>query len=198
MKQNTIVLAILLLLGTLSQCALAGQNLVQNGDFETGDLTFWNVSDPNTVFTDVNSHSGNYAAWMGTYPGTGSMSQDLATIIGQQYQVSFFVANDYLQDPFLSSPSSLVVSFGGTVLYTQNPVPYADYTAETALVTATQSTTTLTFTEQQQRGYLLLDDISVTAIEVVPEFNGMMSVGVMLGVCSLVLRRHRKLFSKIV
>ncbi len=161
MKKSTAVLPILLLLGSASLRAAADTNLVQNGDFETNDLTFWNVSDPNTMFVSTNPHNGNYAAWLGTYPATGILSQSLTTVVGQQYLIDFFVANDYLQDPFLSSPSALTVSFGSKVLFAQNPVSYEDYTEETAIATATGSTTTLSFSQQQSPGYLFLDDVGV-------------------------------------
>ncbi|MFQ5595987.1 MAG: clostripain-related cysteine peptidase, partial [Anaerolineae bacterium] len=42
----------------------ATTNLIQNSDFETGDLTAWSATGSTDVF-DVNANSGGYSAWLG-------------------------------------------------------------------------------------------------------------------------------------
>ena len=74
---------------------LAQAELVTNGGFETGDFTDW-LQSGMTDFTAVDMgfpHGGDYSAYMGPIGGTGTLSQDLATVAGQQYLVKFWLLN---------------------------------------------------------------------------------------------------------
>lgn len=101
-------------LGISSQ-ASAG-NLVMNGSFETGDFTGW-TQFGNTGFTGVqgnfagvNPEDGSFQAYFGPVGSLGGISQDLATVAGQSYDISFYLYN------FGGTPSEYSAQFGSTVL----------------------------------------------------------------------------------
>src|SRR5215831_7889435 len=60
-----------------SACDAVAGNLVTNCGFETGDLTGWNISgfDTNHVATSGLSHTGAFAAALGSSHGLGCISQ---------------------------------------------------------------------------------------------------------------------------
>jgi hypothetical protein len=81
----------------LSALALAGfqaygQNLVLNPGFETGNFDDWTRSG-NLGATAVNTggyaHSGTYGAALGPVGSDGFLTQDITTIPGDLYDISF-------------------------------------------------------------------------------------------------------------
>jgi len=136
-------------------------NLVQNGDFETGNFTGWNWTG-NTGATSVNTgiyaHSGTYGAQLGPVGSDGYLSQNLSTVIGDVYNVSFWHFG------FNQPANDFYASFGGTLLYSYvNDItqPTA-YTLYTFAVTATSTSSLLQFEYRNDPSYQGLDDISVT------------------------------------
>jgi hypothetical protein len=96
-----------------------------------------------------------------------TVSQPLATTVGQSYEVSFWVA-DRLADIFIADFGSQVL-FNGTAP-TNGTSSASDYVNQTYIVTAVSSTTMLSFSGQQNLGGgTLLDDVSVTAVSATPE-----------------------------
>src|SRR5437868_10545361 len=104
-------------------------NIITNPAFETGDLSGWTLSGTNSAPDDngifygvdaVDAHSGNFGAFFGAIGGVQSLSQDLATIPGASYVVSFWLA----QAPSAPAPytNSFAVSFGGTTLASETNV----------------------------------------------------------------------------
>src|SRR4051794_8648117 len=77
----------------------ASADLVVNGGFESGDFTGWALSG-NTGSTDVSNvpfyvHSDHWGAELGPIGSDGFlMQQNLATTIGDTYQVSFWLHSD--------------------------------------------------------------------------------------------------------
>ena len=97
----------------LSGAAGASPNLVADPGFESGGFSGWTVvgnlgSDVGVdqVFLDVNS--GSFGAYLGN-ADTSTLSQDVATVAGAQYEVSFYldVYQSTAYDGFFT------VSFGG-------------------------------------------------------------------------------------
>ncbi len=89
---------------TATVTLMAGQSVVQNGGFETGDFSGWtllgNTTTPTTVYNAVESldagftvvHSGRYGAFLGDAQ-VATLSQSLATVPGQCYLLSLWLDN---------------------------------------------------------------------------------------------------------
>src|SRR5579862_229680 len=149
-----------------SAASAQAQNLVANGGFETGDFSGWtrtgnqNFMFVTTAFDGIAPHGGSYQAVAGPQSAVGSLSQSLATQVGKQYDITFWVANYGL------TPNSFDATFGGNTLLVFNGIGALPYTEYTYTETATAPATTLQFDFQQPNAYWYLDDVSV---EVVPE-----------------------------
>jgi hypothetical protein len=136
-------------------------NLVSNGGFETGDFTGWTQTG-DTGFTGVSGsspsgrgpHSGSFLAYFGAIGDDGGISQNLTTVAGQVYHISFWLAND-----FPNSPSDWSVLWnGGTVFGQVNPGPFG-YTNYQFNLLATSTSSQLAFSFRQDPAYFELDDV---------------------------------------
>src|SRR4051812_47110851 len=78
----------------------AAANLVANGGFETGDFTDW-INGGDTSFTGLSTgdpvpvFAGNYSGFFGPL-SDGTLSQDVVTVAGMSYVVSFYLYNGAL------------------------------------------------------------------------------------------------------
>jgi hypothetical protein len=150
-----------------------------NGDFETGDFSNWTFSgQPDADF--VNSldasqwygttalpgvddsqfvHAGIYGAFLGQTNTLGFLSQSLPTIPGQQYVISFWLAN-----PGSGTPNQFKVTWNGTVLFSiANAATFA-WTNLHYMVSANSSTSVLQFGFRNDPGAFALDDINVVPL----------------------------------
>jgi hypothetical protein len=141
-----------------------GGNIVVNGGFETGDFSGWTLNDP-SVGTFVTSafggyvpHGGDYFAALGASGQLGMISQNLNTSAGTTYTLDYFLASDGF------TPNEFEVVWGGTTLFDQVNIPAQNYVEYTFQVTATGASTNLTFYEQNDNGFLSLDDVSVNTV----------------------------------
>ena len=150
-------------------------NLVLDGGFElpttgshTGSLGDGWIASSNTIdIADLTvgwapgvPHSGNQFAYLDDANTLNTVSQTLATVIGQTYLVQYWVAD--------TDPDSFVSRFGTQILFTglapTNGVSLAsDYISQSYLVTATSTSTDLTFTGlYTAQGYgTIIDDVTV-------------------------------------
>jgi hypothetical protein len=171
----------------------AAQNLVQNPGFETGTFAPWvashyggNGGGPWTVVSGAGAHSGTKYASTGCNgsvggtciapdSGTGGwLYQDLATVPGTQYTLTFYYApggaagggNAELQ--VLWGPSATPLTTGGNGSCTGNcvfdntSIGSSTYTQYTVNLTATSASMRLEFLGRQDPQVDFLDDISVT------------------------------------
>jgi hypothetical protein len=141
--------------------------LVQNGDFETGDFTGWNLNgdsfpdnfpDYGTA-SNIQPHSGNYAALMGEPEFLAYLSQTIPTTNGQLYLYSV-----WLNSPDGVTPNECSISWNGTTLFDQVNMPAIGWTNLLFKVTATGSNAVIQIGVQDDNSFLGLDDISVTPI----------------------------------
>ena len=135
----------------------SGQQLVQNGGFETGNFTNWTQSG-NTNYTTVatNSlyaHSNAYGAQLGPSGSLGFISQFLSTTPGQSYLLSF-----WLDSPDGGTPNQFQVSWNGATIFNQTNIAAIGWTNLQFIVRATGKNTMLQFGFRDDPSYLGLDD----------------------------------------
>jgi hypothetical protein len=157
-----------------------GQNIVQNGGFETGGFTGWtlitNGNGTGTIVdngstTGLSSHSGTYFAGLGQPDSLGFISQTLPTVASQSYLLSLWFNSPSVADLSVktgvtsNTPNQFVVSWNGTTLFNQTNIPsFSGWTNLQFIVTATSSSTVLQFGERCDPWYLGLDDVNVWPI----------------------------------
>jgi hypothetical protein len=147
-------------------CYAVAGNLVVNCGFETGDFTGWTGTNLNVTgvvtagFDGFNPNSGTYFAALGNVGSDGILSQTqaLATVVGQAYDISFYLASDG------GTPSDFSASFGSTLLLSLTNTPPTGYILYSFIEVATSTSTTLTFTERNDPSYWAFDDISVAPV----------------------------------
>jgi hypothetical protein len=164
MRMTSIWSAVLLLLSPFPAAA----GLIANGDFETGDFTGWTVSGAafncgNTIpgISTIGPYSGTYSACFGSPDGLTFISQVLTTAPGQEYEVSFW----YAQQPPDYVPSNEVeIIWGGTTVVNAFNIPVTPWKPAAFEVTASGTSTQIEFGFDNVPGWFALDDVSVDAV----------------------------------
>jgi hypothetical protein len=155
-----------------------GQSVVGNGGFESGDLSSWvlvgNTSSSGsggTLYNGVQSladdsavvHSGTYGMFLGDTQ-MATLSQDIATVPGQAYLLSF-----WLDNPSTGAGQSFLVnwidnSVTTNTLYTVSNPPVLPWTNLQFIVVAGSANTILQFGAENPPNAFGLDDINLTPI----------------------------------
>jgi flagellin len=181
--------------------AYAQTNLVQNPGFEqtVGQGTtatsspFWTVS--SGFGTDfVSGGNANSGVWSAEFAATSAanaqsatLSQTIATVPGNYYVVSFFLAN------FGSPHDTFLATFGGQTVLSLTDAPAFSYTQYSMVIRATSAQTVLAFTGEQDPASFGLDDVSVVAGPAPVMGGGLVSLG--LTAAGFVTRRVRRMRS---
>lgn len=139
-------------------CLLAVGNLVANCGFETGTFTGWTQSG-NTGFTSVPpgaANTGNFGASFGPVGTLGFISQNIVTLPGVTYNVTFHLRN------LGSTPNEFRFLWGGNLITTILNAPPSPYTEFSFSVLATTVLTDLRFGFRQDPSFWNFADVVVT------------------------------------
>jgi hypothetical protein len=181
-------------------------NLVANGDFETGAFgPEWTLTpggsfdlvcmagNPIGAATCI-THGGQYAMTFGLAGAQDSLSQNIPTVPGAHYVLTFYLAND---NPLDQNTTTFDVFWGGAHVYSlASPQPSFPYRAVSLGLTATTNSTTLTFAAQHDPSQWFLDDISVVQqapFTPVPMLTGWATILMVLLVAGVALQQIRRL-----
>ena len=118
-KKFGIALFVVLLVSfVVAPCGAA--ELVQNGGFETGNFSSWTVTPASVgsliAVNTVDPHTGSYAAAFGAVSTQDdTIAQTLATVAGQSYSISFWLAH-----PYNTTANDFHVFWGGSQIVSTN------------------------------------------------------------------------------
>jgi hypothetical protein len=181
-KIATWLVAVVTLIGAFSVAPSANAvvNLVQNGDFETGNLTGWSANGwfATSGIAGVSPDQGNYFATTGCVGSFCSLSQTLATVPGVIYSLSFSFNPGQRVSPAGNPGGNFQVFWNGSQVMNivGGNLGWTDYVVN-GLV-ATLSNTALLFDGYQNPAWNGLDKVSVIAAAVPePSTWGMMLLG---------------------
>lgn len=163
------LLAIPLFCIALHASATPITNIVNNGGFETGNFNGW-TQGGNTDFTGVDNfsaHSGNFGAFMGPTSdgkgggGPGTLSQNLTTVIGASYELSFFMYGENGSESLDGGFGSVEFQafWNGAMIFdtTNPPTSYQQFSFLN--LTATATSTELKFVFENDPSFFHLDDV---------------------------------------
>jgi hypothetical protein len=95
----------------------SGPNLIQNGDFEGGDLA-WTIS-PGVITNQEQAYGGFWCAWMGGYGKTHTVSQVVELpASGSSAELLLYIETEEVQDKVFDTSKVQIAGESGNVLQT--------------------------------------------------------------------------------
>jgi hypothetical protein len=196
MKRTLLLSLTAVVLSGFAQAA----NLVTNGSFEQGAGGIASFSGWQTVmgdaatFVDSSGQTGTHAgqasdglwsAYFGSTAASGgsSISQTLATSVGQTYLLTFDLANDN------GAADAFRALLGANSVFSVTNLPVQNYVRKQVLFVASASQTLLTFSGYNDQGYVQLDNVAVNAVPE-PSNAGFLVVGLLVAGCAVGGRRY--------
>ncbi|MBY0307676.1 MAG: PEP-CTERM sorting domain-containing protein [Phycisphaerales bacterium] len=149
-------------LGAALACSnVHAQNLLVNGNFGTGDLTGWTVTN---AFAGVSSFPGRGVGVAVAANYGGTLSQTFSTITGNTYRIQYYSWGEQFQGNYHR------LDVNGTTLWSGFLVTAPSAFAFDTQFQATGSLTTLNLNFQTVPGYgaIWFSDVRVTDVTVVP------------------------------
>jgi hypothetical protein len=135
---------------------------VQNGGFETGNLSSWSAGPSIGVGSRSDFvHSGVYGLAFGAVGFNSSLAQSFATEVGATYSVSFWL-NIFSSSP--NFPNAVTLSWGNSIIFDQTDLSADGWIQYSFVETAVSTTTLLEFGLRQDPGASGLDEISVVQL----------------------------------
>jgi hypothetical protein len=151
-------------------CNGVSANLINNCAFGTGTFSSWSGSATTDPFSGIDTgdplalgstpYNGlTYEAYLGSILSTDTLSQTFATTPGDSYTIEFALLNDTTP----SSPygNSFAADFGAITLLSLSDASADAYNLYSYSEIATGTSTTLSFTEENDEGSWELDSVSV-------------------------------------
>jgi hypothetical protein len=174
----------------------ASANLIQNCAFGTGTFSSWSGTATQDGWSGVDMgdplaigstpYNGlTYEAYLGNIGATDTLSETFATKPGGEYTIEFALLND--TTPSSEYPNSFLATFGNATLLSESNTSADGYTFYSYTENAIGSSTTLTFTEENNLGDFELDSISVANT---PEPDSFLLLGTGLIALAGVARRR--------
>jgi hypothetical protein len=181
---------LLFVLALSAHCGAA--ELVTNGGFETGSFSNWTVTPAaqgSVLVIDTSTpHAGAYdAAFGATRSQDDSISQTLATVPGQSYTFSFWLAH-----PTGRSTNDFSASWNGNPVLSLTNSLLFPYTQYSFTETAGAGATIISFSGLENPAYFYLDDVSVQGPQSVPEPISLFLFGAGLMGMTVIGRKTRK------
>ncbi len=185
-------LALGLLLAAISP---AMANLVADPGFESCDMVGQNPPPDWTGggggFNAVCDNSPHSGSWNADFVGPKTLSQSIATTVGDRYEFSFWLSVPFV---FENQPTDFTTSFGPDVVLNLTNSGLLPYTFEDFTAMAAAASTTINFTTTGNAAKFLVDDVSVTAVPApapVPEPATLSLLGGALGLLLLARRGYQ-------
>ena len=188
MKKAFVALTIAALALGFSSQAKAGTNLIQNGDFETGDLTGWSQFGDTFWTLQPAANKGGFGNYLARQDGDATLSQSFSTLAGNSYTLGFY-AGALLANP--PGSAIITVQIDGRTLETITSQSVETLTLYSQDFTATNPTTTLSieYNWNSASGGGFLDNVSVTSQAVPEPSTWAMSLVAGLGLLAYCRRR---------